>query len=246
MAIRVLLVDDVADVRRIVRIALRVRGGFEVVAEASSGAEAVHLTSVHQPDVVVLDLGLPDLAGQEVLVGIRDLSPATKVIVYSGAEPVSRDSLGSHVAGYVLKDGDIDYLVDLLESVGRDARAHATLELAPALASVRRARQFASEKVTEWELPELLDDAILVVSELTANAITHANSHCRLRLSVTRTALRIEVIDTGQGTPEPQLPSTTAEHGRGLHLVDALTSAWGMEILDSDEKLVWAEFARMA
>jgi anti-sigma regulatory factor (Ser/Thr protein kinase) len=106
---------------------------------------------------------------------------------------------------------------------------------------VRTARQFVDEMLAEWKIEELRDDALLVVSELTANAITHAESACLLRLSVTEATLRIEVVDTGDGTPEPQPSSNTEEHGRGLHLITALTTAWGMEVIPGEGKLVWAE-----
>ena len=79
-----------------------------------------------------------------------------------------------------------------------------------------------------------------------ANAITHAESSCRLRVSLTPSTLRVNVIDTGAGTPEPQPPSATEEHGRGLHLVAAVTTAWGLEIVPDDGKVVWAELARPA
>ncbi|HRK48026.1 MAG TPA: response regulator, partial [Nocardioides sp.] len=58
MSIRVLLVDDVADVRRLVRVALRFRGGFDVIGEARAGQEAVELAAALRPDIVLLDLGL--------------------------------------------------------------------------------------------------------------------------------------------------------------------------------------------
>ena len=77
----------------------------------------------------------------------------------------------------------------------------------------------------------MLDDALLVASELAANAVTHADSSCRIRLSLTEASFRIDVIDTGAGTPEPQPSSYTEEHGRGLHLIAALTTAWGLEII---------------
>ncbi|HLN78126.1 MAG TPA: response regulator [Nocardioidaceae bacterium] len=241
MAIRVLLVDDVVDVRRLVRTALRLRGGFEVVGEASEGGEAVKFAEALQPDVVVLDLGLPDLAGHEVLSGIRRQSPGSKVVVFSGADAMDREWIAKNVDGYVLKEAELDYLIDLLESVGHRHDGEATLDLPQALTSARRAREFVSEKVMEWSLEQLLDDALLVASELAANAITHADSACRIRLSLNPATLRIDVLDTGTGTPEPQPASATEEHGRGLHLVAALTTAWGLEVLPGEGKLVWAE-----
>lgn len=244
MAIRVLLVDDVVDVRRLLRTALRFRGGFEVVGEASDGGEAVRLAGSLLPDIVVLDLGLPDLAGREVLSRIRENSPASKVVVFSGADPEEGPWIAKNVEGYVLKDAEIEYLVDLLESVGRPRQSEATLDLPHALSSAAAARRFVERTIIGWGLKGLLDDALLVASELAANAVTHANSSCRIRLSLTDTTFRIDVIDTGAGTPEPQPSSDTAERGRGLHLIGALTTAWGLELIPGDGKVVWAELAR--
>jgi DNA-binding NarL/FixJ family response regulator len=241
--IRVLVVDDVLEVRRLVRTALRFRGGFEVVGEASDGAEAISLAGTLHPDVVVLDLGLPDLAGREVLSRIRLNSPMSRVVIFSGTD-ADRSWAARHVEGYVLKDAALDYLVDLLETVGQPRHAEAAIELPQDATSVAAARRFVTQKLGEWELDQLVDDALVVTSELTTNAITHAQSGCHIRLSVTSTSLRIDVIDTGAGTPEPQPASTTQEHGRGLHLVDALTTAWGLEVVPGEGKLVWAELAR--
>ncbi len=116
--IRVLLVDDVVEVRRLVRTSLRFRGGFEVVGEAADGAEAVRLASQLRPDVVVLDLGLPDIAGREVLTRVRAAAPGSKVVVFSGLEILDRTWIADQGASFVLKDADLGYLVELLESVG--------------------------------------------------------------------------------------------------------------------------------
>lgn len=243
MPIRVLLVDDVVEVRRLVRTSLRFRGGFEVVGEAADGAEAVRLAEQLRPDVVVLDLGLPDIAGREVLSRVRQHAPQSKVVVFSGLETSDRAWIKDHAEGFVLKDSDLGYLIDLLESVGRQGGAEAEIELPDDLSSVADARQFVKQRLSDWGIDEPLDDALLVVSELAANALTHAHSSYSIRLSATSNVLRIEVDDAGAGTPEPQPLTEDEEHGRGLHLVDALAASWGMESGDGGGKRVWAELA---
>ncbi len=240
--LRVLLVDDMPEVRRLVRTALRFRGGFDVVGEASTGVAAVTLVEELAPDLVVLDLGLPDITGRDVLTRVRAVRPQTTVVIFSGAEAEDPAWYEQRTAGYVLKDADIDYLVDLLESVARPrTRAEATLELPQELASVRQARAFVQDTLNGWDLAVLVDDACIVVSELAANAITHADSCYRIRFVLSEATLRIEVRDGGRGTPEPQPPSMTDEHGRGLLMVAALSAAWGIEDAADDHKVVWAD-----
>ena len=242
MPIRALLVDDVDDVRRLVRTALRFHGGFEVVAEASDGAEAVRLAQDHHPDVVVLDLGLPDLAGRDVLSRIRELSPGSKVVVYSGADADDR-WVREHVEGYVLKEEELDYLIELLASVGSRASRQSVLELPKALTSAALARRFVTDTLFDWSLEPLTEAALIVANELAANAVTHADSPFRIQLSLNPSTLRIDVVDFGAGTPEPMPPSTSSEHGRGLLLIDALTTAWGIDRAATAGKVVWAELA---
>ena len=163
--------------------------------------------------------------------------------MFSGLETTDRAWIREHAEGYVLKDSDLGYLVDLLESVGRPEVAQAVIDLPDDLSSVADARRFVKQQVAAWGITGPLDDALLVVSELAANALTHARSSYRLRLSATAMVLRIEVDDAGAGTPEPQPLTDTEEHGRGLHLVDALAASWGMESGESGGKRVWAELA---
>ena len=242
--LRVVLVDDAADIRRLLRIALRTHGGFEVVGEAANGADAVELARTLRPDVVVLDLGLPDIAGQEVLVQIRASVPDTKVVIFSGLDTVDRSWLVEHAEGFVLKHTDLQYLIKLLEAVGRPESRQVRFDLQPELRCVAGARRFLFQTLAAWEEPELYGDSVIVVSELVTNAITHAPVPGELRLSLLPDVLRIAVTDSGSGAPEPRHASATREGGRGLYLVDALTSAWGMEPLPHGGKVVWAELTR--
>lgn len=219
--IRVLLVDDVVEVRRLVRTSLRFRGGFEVVGEAADGAEAVRLASRLRPDVVVLDLDLPEISGGDLLSQLREAAPQAEIVLPEGR--------------------DLGRLVEMLESAVAPHTNAAVIDLPHDLSSVSRARAFVRARSAEWGLGGPLDDALLVVSELATNALTHAGSSYRVRVSATAQALRIEVDDDGAGTPEPQLLTDTEEDGRGLFLVSALSSSWGMAAAEGGGKRVWAE-----
>lgn len=237
----VVLVDDVPEVRRLIRMSLRFREGFEVVGEAGDGTGAVRLASQLRPDIVVLDLGLPDIAGREVLTRVRQASPTTAIVVFSGmADPTDRDWISERVEGYVPKDEALDYLVDLLTALrGREARA--VCDLPHDLGSVRESRRFLRDVLGRWGLGTMEDAAQLVVSELVTNAITHAASACQLRLARRPSTVRVEVVDTGAGIPDPQPESPSGEHGRGMHIVTVLCLAWGTEVLAEGGKVVWAE-----
>ena len=238
------LVDDVAEIRQLVRTALRFRGVFSVVGEASDGVQALEVVQREQPDVVVLDIGLPDLAGQEVLSGLRARSPQSKVVIFSGTQPADVGEIARNVEGYALKDTELDYLVELLETLGREPAGQTAMHLPALITSATTARAFTRETLAGWHVTDVVDDTLLVVTELVNNAVTHAQSECHLRLSVNATAVRVEVIDRSTETPEPLAPSSTRDHGRGLHLVDALTAAWGVERVDESSKMVWAELRR--
>ena len=235
-----LLVDDVAETRHLVRTALRLRGGFTVVGEASDGAEAVRIAGEVRPDIVVLDLGLPDIAGHDVLIGVRAGSPASKIVVFSGADISDPEWYRERVEGFVLKDADLDHLVDVLSSFGAPMDDGATIDLENNPDSVARAREFARARIIEWQAQALLDDALVVVSELVSNAVSHARSAPTLRLTYGAETLRIEVADDGTGTPEPRPPSMTREGGRGLYLITAMAAVWGTAENETG-KVVWAE-----
>lgn len=236
-----LLVDDDPDVRTLLSTALRLRGGFEVVGQAENGEGGADLAARLRPDVLVLDLGLPDLAGSEVLVRVRATSPSTRVMIFSGSDTADRAWISRQAEGFMLKDEDLGYLIETLEQLGTSPRAEAATDVSPHPASVGAARRFVLRTLSDWRLDELADDAQLLVSELVTNAIVHGEGSCHLRLALRGDTLRLEVVDGGAGSPEPRRDTWRAEHGRGLHLVNAIATAWGMEPVVDDGKRVWAD-----
>jgi DNA-binding NarL/FixJ family response regulator len=239
---KVLLVDDDGDMRELLRTVLGADAGFVIVADAGSGEAALTEAARHHPDIVVLDLGLPDLEGRDVLTRLRTMLPSVNVVVYTGNEAARRDAAAWGADGFVSKAEELERLLGVLEDVAQTNSQIASLELAPLTSSPRTARQFIVGVLGRWQCDHLVDDACLVVSELVANAVLHARTASELRLSLRPGVLRIEVTDSGPGTPDPKVPSTQRGNGRGLHIVSAIASAWGVSPRTGG-KLVWAELA---
>ena len=105
-AIRVLIADDHAVVREGIRHVLSVDSAFDVVGEASNGAEAVSLAQSLQPDVIVLDLSMPELSGLAAAEQIRTTTPAARILVLSihDHEEYVRQSVKAGAQGYLRKD----------------------------------------------------------------------------------------------------------------------------------------------
>src|SRR5205814_8582181 len=78
--VRVLLVDDLPDIRLVMRLLLEADGRAEVVGEAADGAEAIRLAAELHPDAIVLDLRMPGMDGVSALPLIRDAAPGTVVV----------------------------------------------------------------------------------------------------------------------------------------------------------------------
>jgi CheY-like chemotaxis protein/anti-sigma regulatory factor (Ser/Thr protein kinase) len=239
---RILLVDDVAELRTVVRRALALRGGLDVVAEAGDGATAVALAEEHQPDVVVLDLGLPDLAGREVLSRLRRAAPAAQVVVFTGTHTPDRDEVVREADAFVEKGRDVSYLVELLADLSRRVHRSASIRLSGTLSDIPAARRFLVQQCDEWDCGISIAEAEVVISELVTNAVIHASSAVEIRLALVGGMLRIEVADHGGGLPDVRAPGPDDAHGRGLVLVNGLSSAWGVEPL-ADGKCVWAELS---
>jgi anti-sigma regulatory factor (Ser/Thr protein kinase) len=119
-------------------------------------------------------------------------------------------------------------------------QAESTTVLAlPALAtSVARARRAVAEVCRSHGRADLADTAALLVSEVVTNAVLHGDGTVEVRAELSGRILRVEVQDDGVGVPTVRRAGPEAEGGRGLALVDALSSRWGVESL-AGGKYVW-------
>jgi two-component system, OmpR family, KDP operon response regulator KdpE len=161
---RVLVVDDEPQIRRALAINLRARG-YEVDL-ASTGEEALEEAAQHHPDVVILDLGLPGIAGIQVIRGLRGWSPVP-IIVLSVREQEA-DKVAALDAGaddYVTKPFGINELLARLRAAVR--RATPTDDKAPIVQTADFRVDLAAKRVTasqgevrltptEWHLVEVL------------------------------------------------------------------------------------------
>ncbi|HTZ74723.1 MAG TPA: response regulator transcription factor [Candidatus Aquilonibacter sp.] len=110
---RILVADDHAVVRRGLRALLDAQMGLEVCAEASNGAETLEFVAKMRPDMVVLDLTMPEMNGLDVIRSIKQVSPSTAVLVLTMhfSEELAREVLRAGALAYVLKsDADSELL----------------------------------------------------------------------------------------------------------------------------------------
>jgi len=137
---RVLVVEDFEPFRRSVYSMLDKRPDLQIVAEVSDGLEAVNKAARLQPDLILLDVGLPSLNGIEAARRIRKLSPKSKIlfVTQESADEVVREALNLGAWGYVLKT-----------RVGNDLLA--------AVEAVRQGKQFVSSGLSARHFTDATD-----------------------------------------------------------------------------------------
>jgi anti-sigma regulatory factor (Ser/Thr protein kinase) len=134
-------------------------------------------------------------------------------------------------------------------TAGTAAHLSSTLKLAPLPSAVSCARLHAVHILHEWGLRGLAGDAAMVVSELVTNAVDASavlpeRPPVALRLLLNERAVLIEVWDQSPEDPKPRQAGADDECGRGLAVVEALSTRWGFERTGSRRKVVRAELAR--
>ncbi|HXO15365.1 MAG TPA: response regulator transcription factor [Steroidobacteraceae bacterium] len=173
MSLRILIVDDHAVVRRGVRSLLESHEGWEVCGEATTGREAVTESLRLRPDVVVMDVSLPELNGLDATRQILKAAPEIEVLVLTmhHSEELVRDVLKAGARGYVLK-------------------ADADESLIAAVENLQRHEPFLTSKITEFMLDDFVRRGDGALGDLTSAGVT------------VREREVIQLVAEGQGNKE--------------------------------------------
>jgi DNA-binding NarL/FixJ family response regulator len=183
--IRVLLVDDHEVVRRGLRGFLELQDDIEIVGEAADGAQAITLADQLRPDVVLMDLMMPNVDGVTAIGEIRGRQPETEIVAVTSfiEEQKVTAALEAGASGYLLKDADADDVADAIRA------AHAgEVRLDPQVARVLAERLRARRNETPVEPLTTRENEVL---RLVARGA--ANKEIAAELSITERTARTHV-----------------------------------------------------
>ncbi|CDG01244.1 Putative Chemotaxis regulator-transmits chemoreceptor signals to flagelllar motor components CheY [Clostridium chauvoei JF4335] len=115
---KVLIVDDAAFMRMMVKDILQ-KNGFEVVGEACNGIEAVDLYKKENPDVVTMDITMPDMDGIEAVKAIKEFDPSAKVVMCSamGQQSMVMDAIKAGAKDFIVKPFQADRVLEAINKV---------------------------------------------------------------------------------------------------------------------------------
>jgi len=219
--------------------AVRLAGYLDATGPAAAWAAVLDCLAA-EPDTVVVDVG-------QLVLGTDDLAPAIAALdrqahrwpgcalVVAGAEPALAARAGVRWYPSVAA-------VRLVRADGR-ARDHLRETLPAAAVAAPMARRLVERVCRAWSVPDLVEPAQLVVTELVANAVRHSDHDLAVTASLRDGDLRISVADDDPVLPRPGAAGPTDEHGRGLLMVEMISRDWGAMRLTMG-KVVWARFGR--
>lgn len=208
--IRILLADDHALVRQGFRMILSAQPDMEIIGEAGNGREAVELAEKLQPDVIIMDVTMPELNGIEATRRIAISVPRARVLALSMHKDsvYVREILRSGARGYLLKDSDDSDLISAVRSVAKgegylspsvsdavltDYRRHVTDPIDLLTTREREVLQMIAEGKTNKEIATTLHLSVYTVEAHRGRVMEKLNLHSTGEL--VRFALRSGLID---------------------------------------------------
>jgi PAS domain S-box-containing protein len=177
--LRVVLVDDSADVRTLVRTKLRLSGQAVVEGEGADGADAVDLARRLRPDAMLLDVSMPGLDGLAALPLVLEASPGTRVVMFSGfdEEPLALRALELGATSYLTKTSSLDDVVaELVTAVAGPAEPEPQPPSGTTSAEpTERGERVLEEQVESFQ--SVFDDAAIGMATMTLHGtIVRANA----------------------------------------------------------------------
>jgi DNA-binding NarL/FixJ family response regulator len=208
--IRILLADDHAVVRQGFKMILGAQSDMEIVAEAGNGREAVEAAEKLRPDIVVMDVAMPELNGIEATRRITEASPHTRVLALSMHKDsvYVREILRAGARGYLLKDSPAGDLVSAVRAVASgegylspavsnavldDYRRHVTNPIDLLTSREREVLQMLAEGKTNKEIAGVLSLSVYTVDAHRGRIMEKLNLHSINEL--VRFAVRNGLID---------------------------------------------------
>jgi len=175
--IRVLVVDDHPVVRRGIKSLLAEENDIDVVGEATNGKEAIQQVDQLHPDVILMDLVMPEMNGVEAIQGITASSPEARILVMTSfaADDKVFPSIKAGALGYLLKDSDPEDLVRMIHQVYRGE-----LSIHPAIA--RKVIQELNRPPEEPLTPDPLTQREVEILQLLAQGVENKEIARRLVL----------------------------------------------------------------
>ena len=151
-SVRILTADDFEGWRSFVSSMLGSNPKFKIIGEVTDGVDAVQKAQELQPDLILLDIGLPKLNGIEAARQIRDVAPNSTILFLTEnySPDVAKEALRTGASAYVVKS-----------DAGR--------ELLPAVEDVLQGRQFVSDRLRYYEFTAATDDQVSVPRTVNAD-----------------------------------------------------------------------------
>ncbi|MGG4453920.1 response regulator [Brevibacillus porteri] len=170
-AIRVVLVDDQTMIRQGLGYVIQMQSDMEVIGEASDGVEAVELIGALAPDVVLMDVQMPNKSGIEATREIMQLQPRTKVLILTTFDNHNYvvEGIRAGAVGYMLKDADSQEMLDLIRRAHQGEALFHTVTAAKALAEALQGQRETPDSTTSSQsvlLDELTDRELDVLQQI--------------------------------------------------------------------------------
>lgn len=162
--ISVLIVDDHEVVRQGVRAYLEAQADFRVIAEASTGMEAVEISAEHIPDVVLMDLVMSEMDGVEATRQVKSVSPRTQIVVLTSyhQDEYIFPALQAGAISYIIKDVKME---ELAAAIRRAAQGEATLHPRIAVRVIQELQNHNENRNPYTELTERELDVLKLIAQ---------------------------------------------------------------------------------